>query len=266
MIHAFSMRSRSLALGLALTVGPLVAAHAEEGPVWDQPQARAEAARVLVQAEALMKSSERGDARPAAKLLLDPSWILRRMAGVRLGTLGLKVEVQQALVRAAHPGSKPPQAEWPPLKAAQALAASREVDLVPPPKLTATDALKVVLSVVVQECQGGKHPPLARRTLLFSLMAYRPVGTREARAWLAGALCELCPAALSEVGDLKRIAKRGGREGFRWLAENERYLYWQPRSGRFEVDSAARQARQASEVYRQSHPWPKGQGPQPARR
>ncbi len=251
------------ALGLILVLTG--AAQAGEVPAWSRTPAREEASRVLAEAEGLLKSSERADPRPAAKLLLDSSWILRRMAGVRLGTLGLSEEVSQALVRAAHPKSKPPSAEWPPLKAAQALAAGREIDLLPPPKLTQLDALQVVMSVVVQECQGGKHSPQARRDLLFSLLAFRPGVTRDARAWLAGALCELCPQAASEVGDPKRLTERGGRGGFRWLIDNERYLFWQPRRGRFEVDSAARQARQASEDYRKEHPWPEGQGPLPAK-
>jgi len=242
------------------------AVRAGEVPAWNRSAAREEAGRVLIQAEALLKSSERADPRPAARLLVDSSWILRRLAGVRLGTLGLSEEVSQALIRAAHPKSKPPSSEWPPLKAAQALAAGREIDLLPPPKLTPLDALKVVMSVVVQESQGGKHTSRGRRDLLFSLLAFRPNVGRDARAWLAGALCELCPAAAKEIGDPQRLTERGGRGGFRWLIENERYLFWQPRSGRFEVDVAARQARQATEDYRKRHPWPKGQGPLPPKR
>lgn len=238
-------------------------ADAGEVPAWNRSAAREEAGRVLGQAEKLLLSSERADPRPAAKLLLDASWILRRMAGVRLGTLGLSEEVSQALIRAAHPKSKPPAADWPPLAAARALAEGREIDLLPPPKLTRLDALKVVMSVVVQEAQGGKHLPLARRDLLFSLLAFRPSLDAEGRAWLAKAICDLCPDAAKEIGDPKGITERGGRGGFRWLADNERYLYWQPRSGRFEVDLAARQARQPSEDYRKQHPWPKGSGPQP---
>ncbi|MBL4848257.1 MAG: hypothetical protein JKY65_22290 [Planctomycetes bacterium] len=255
-------RALVLVAALALLAAPVFA---EEVPAWDRTSARDEAVRTLKQAQALMKSSERGDARPAAKLLLDSSWILRRMAGVRLGTLGVSAKVRDALVRAAHPTSKPPRADWPPLRAAQALAATREVDLVPAPKLTPLDALKVVLSVVVQESQGGKHSPAVRRDLLFSLMAYRASVSREARVWLATALCRLCPEALLEIGDVKQLAKRGGREGFRWLEENERYLFWQPRAARFWVDKAARKAGQATEAYRRAHPWPKGQGPRPPR-
>jgi hypothetical protein len=248
------------ALGLSLL---LAGAALGDVPAWNRSAAREEAGRVLVEAEKLLKSSERADPRPAVKLLVDSNWILRRMAGVRLGTLGLSEEVSQALIRAAHPKSKPPQADWPPLKAAQALAAGREIDLLPPPKLTRLDALKVIMSVVVQEAQGGKHAPVARRDLVFSLISFRPSVSREGRAWLAGALCALCPEAAGELGDPKRVSERGGRLGFRWLTDNERYLYWQPRTGRFEVDSAARQARQASEDYRKQHPWPKGSGPRP---
>lgn len=255
--------STSLALSLALSAALSAPLGAGEVPPWDRSPARAEAARVLDQSELLLRSSERADPRPAAKLLLDPSWILRRLAGVRLGTLGLSEEVSQALIRAAHPQSKPPKPDWPPLKAAQALAEDREIDLLPPPKLTRADALKAAVSVVVQESQGGKHRPPARRALLFSLLAFRPHLARESRAWLASALCELCPEATSEIGGAKRLSERGGRLGFRWLIDNERYLYWQPKSGRFRVDLAARQARQGTEDYRKTHPWGKGEGPQP---
>ena len=233
----------------------------EAGPAWDRASARVEAARLLKEVEEVLRSSERGDARPAAARLRDPSWALRRFAALRLGTLGLSADQREALVEAAAPGSEPPRADWPPLLAAQALAEARLPDLAPPAKLTRADALKVLVSTYSQEVQAGSHPLPARRALLFELLATRPSLDGDERAWLALALCELCPEASQEVGGAKALEARAGRLGFTWLLENEPYLYWQPARRRFRVDREARAAGQACEVYRRAHPWPAGSGP-----
>ena len=109
--------------------------------------------------------------------------------------------------------------------------------------------------------QAGQHAPAARRGLLLALLAARPSLAAEERAWLAQALCELCPAAQDEIGGLEALRERGGRRGFAWLSDNEPYLYWQASQRRFRVDREARAAATPSEEYRRAHPWPDGAGP-----
>lgn len=261
------MIARCAPLLLILALAPnLARAQPEEesGPAWERASARAEAARLLGEFEQVLRSSERGDGRPAAARLRDPSWALRRFAALRLGTLGLDPAQRDALAAAATPGSDPPQADWPPLLAAQALAEARRPDLAPPPKLGRFDALKVLASLYSQEVQAGRHALPARRGLLLALLAARPSLTAEERSWLAQALCELCPEAQGEIGGLEALRERGGRRGFAWLGDNEPYLYWQATERRFRVDREARAAGTPSEEYRRSHPWPAGG--EPARR
>ncbi|HBP19851.1 MAG TPA: hypothetical protein DEA08_18925, partial [Planctomycetes bacterium] len=125
---------------------------------------------------------------------------------------------------------------------------------------------RLAASLVSRYVAESKERPAARRELLGGLLAYRAVlPDQRERGFLAQVLAERLDLALvlREVGlaEPKDVAKRGGRALFRWFEANARYLYWQPRARRFELDAAARSARQPSDVYRKIHPWPEGAGP-----
>ena len=239
----------------------------EEGPRWSTSAARQEAVRVSEGLVQLLRSSERGDPRPAAAALGDPSWIVRRAAALRLGVLGLPPSRVAELREAARPGSAPLRRGSPARAAARALGArppEREPE--PAPELGRSEALRLAASLISRYVAEGKERPLARRELLGGLLAYRAASADPRdRGFLAQVLGERLDLALvlSELGlqEPKELAEGGGRALFRWFEANAAYLYWQPRARRFELDSAARRARQPSEAYRERHPWPEGQGP-----
>ncbi|MGE0709208.1 MAG: hypothetical protein AB7N76_19830 [Planctomycetota bacterium] len=250
-----------LLVPLLLAASPALAA---ERP-WNTPAAREDAAQVLQRVQALVRETERGDARPAVAALDDPSWILRRVAALRLGALGLAPELADALARAAVPGAPPLARSAEARRAAEALTV-REPEAMPVPEVSAGDAARVVCSVVTLYVREGKEQQPARRALLAGLLAYRAaLFEARDRGFLAQVLLEaLDPAlVLPELG-LKQpadVAKEGGRALFRWFEQNEAYLFWHPRGRVFLVDRAAREAQQGTEAYRKGHPWAKGEGP-----
>lgn len=261
-----SSRARALALVVVLASAGVVSA--QDTPWWDQPDARAEARRTLAKVKDLMEATERGDPRPAAAALQDPSWIVRALAAVRLEVLGLDRGTAEALRRQADPGKPPPGDDYRPLRLAREFAAALEVELGPPVEVSLQEAARIAASFLTERVKGGPpdEDPLLKRRMVESLLAWRAVVPEKAdRAWLARRLLGLTDIDQA-VEDLKapsaaRAVGEDGERVFGWYRSNAPFLYWHPAERRFRVDVAARAARQPSAEFRRTTPWGPQEGP-----
>lgn len=235
----------------------------EEAAWWERAEAREEGARVLREVARLIRTSERGDARPACEALRDPAWVVRRLAIVRLELLGLPPEVCRALLARARPGSEPPLPDTPALEQAAAFAEARRAEPMKLDPVSPGDAARAVADLTAQAL-AEEAPPREKRRALEALLTLPPaLPEPEQRAELArGALTLLDRAILRELGarEPEAALARGGRAVLRWLAANAPYLYWHP-AGMFRVDHEARAAKRPTEEHRKQHPWPPGEGP-----
>lgn len=232
---------------------------------WDRATARQEAARILKAVPELLRSTERGDGTTALKTLRDSSWILRKLAAVRLEAMGMKGDAVARLKARGVPGESPPPADWKPLRAAARFVKARQVDPNKVDPVNVHQACLIVASLVSGQVHSGKETPAVKRRMISGLLAYRAsLPSSKTRAWLADALLDLTDRerAVSDLGvTAKQALERGGRKVFRWYGRNLQYLYWHPRESRFRVDLAARSAGKPSAEYRKKHPWKKGEGP-----
>ncbi len=252
----------------ALVVASAGAVSAQDTPWWDQPDARADARRTLTAVKELMEATERGDPRPAAAALQDPSWIVRALAVVRLEVLGLDQATAEALRLQADPGKPPPADDFRPLRQAREFAAALEVDLGPPVQVDLKEAARIAASFLSERVRSGppNEDPLAKRRMIELLLAWRAaVPEKTDRAWLARRLLGLTDIDQA-VTDLKApsAAKAVGEDGdevFAWYRSNAPFFYWHPAERRFRVDVAARAARQPSAEFRRQTPWGPQEGP-----
>src|SRR5262249_38834831 len=108
-------------------------------PKKDKPEVR-DAGRVLETAAKLLEvtDEEKSDAGAAAKALRDPSWLVRKLAAIRLQVLGLDGEVAEKLKFLASPGAGDPPKEL--LDKADAFAATVKLGEGTPAKVDKLDA------------------------------------------------------------------------------------------------------------------------------
>lgn len=256
-----------LALAL-LTLVSAGAVNAQDTPWWEQPDARAEARRTLTRVEELMEATERGDPRPAAAALQDPSWIVRALAAVRLQVLGLDQATAEALRLQADPSRPPPADDQRALRLAREFADALEVELAPAVDLPPGEAARIAASFLTERVRSGPRDedPLLKRRMVESLLAWRTAVSAAAdRAWLARRLLGLTDIDQA-VEDLKApsAARAVGEDGdavFAWYRSNAPFLYWHPAERRFRVDVAARAARRPSAEHRRATPWGPQEGP-----
>jgi hypothetical protein len=265
--------ARAGALALVLGLGALAGAgpvRAQE-PWWDKDDARAEARRTITRVQELMATTERGDPRPAAAALTDASWVVRLVAAIRLGVLGLDEPTVATLREAADPTRPAPAADWKPVQQARAFADALEVELGPPVEITPRQAIQIAAAVLTERVHElPAEDPLAKRRMVESLLAWRAAAPEAGdRAWLARRLLGLTDLeqAVKDLGARPdRIAGEDGAKVFDWYAENAPYLFWQPGERRLRVDVEARQQHQPTAEYRRAHPWGPQEGPNaPAR-
>lgn len=267
------MSSGLRALALVLCVASAGAVSAQDAPWWDQAEARAEGRRTLTKVKELMEATERGDPRPAADALQDPSWIVRALAAVRLEVLGLDHPTAEALRLQADPSKPPPPDDFRPLKLAREFAAALEVEVGPPVEVDLREAARIAASFLTERVKSGPpgEDPLVKRRMVETLLAWRAAVPEKAdRAWLARRLLGLTDIDQA-VEDLKApsAAKAVGEDGddvFAWYRSNAPFFYWHPAERRFRVDVAARAARQPSAEFRRGTPWGPQEGPNAPRR
>lgn len=255
---------RAVALGLVL-----LSAGAVHAQAWyEQPAEREEARRTIAEVKRLMETTERGDPRPAAAALRDRAWIVRLLAAVRLGVLGLDPPTVAALRGEGDPTRPPPAEDFRPYVKAKEFAEALEVELGPPVQVEAREALRVAGSILTERVRSG--PPTeeagTKRRMVETLLAWRAAAAEaQDHAWLARRLLGLTDLdqALRDLGkqSADEAVGRAGDDVFRWYGENVAYLYWHPAERRFRVDVEARAAQKPSAEFRRATPWPAGQGP-----
>ncbi len=226
------MSSGLRALALVLCVASAGAVSAQDAPWWDQAEARAEGRRTLTKVKELMEATERGDPRPAADALQDPSWIVRALAAVRLEVLGLDHPTAEALRLQADPSKPPPPDDFRPLKLAREFAAALEVEVGPPVEVDLREAARIAASFLTERVKSGPpgEDPLVKRRMVETLLAWRAAVPEKAdRAWLARRLLGLTDIDQA-VEDLKApsAAKAVGEDGddvFAWYRSNAPFFY-----------------------------------------
>jgi hypothetical protein len=226
-----------------------------------------EARRVIDAVASVLETSSVRDAKPAADALRDPSWIVRRVAGIRLQVLGLEQNVVDELQKSAVPGQPAPAETSPELAKARELAAKVAPKKEPPKKVATLDAARIVASVQTEEVQRGRSESAEKRGIVTSLSTFAAAcGDDEtARLFFVKRILAFADrdAILKDLGaktDDEAAAEKG-KKLIEWWEKNETFTFFHKRAGRFLLDGDARAAGAASHDYRKDHPWKAGEGP-----
>ena len=238
-------------------------------PWWDTDPARAEGRRTLTTVKDIMEATERGDPRPAAAALQDPSWVVRLLGAVRLEVLGLDAPTANALKEQADPSRPPPADDLKALRKAREFADALEIDAAAPAvKVELKEAARIAAALLTERVKSGPRGEdgATKRRMVETLLAWRAaVPEKGDRAWLARRLLGLtdidravedlrAPSAERAVGD-------DGDPVFDWYEANAPYLYWHPAERRLRVDVEARAAKQPSGEFRKTTAWGPQDGP-----
>jgi hypothetical protein len=234
----------------------------------DPPPAEVKEARRVIDAVAsVLETSSVRDAKPAADALRDPSWIVRRVAGIRLDVLGLEQSVVDELQKSAIPGQPAPAETSPALAKARELAVRVAPKKEPPKKVTTLEAARIVAGVQTEEVQHGRSEAADKRAIVTSLAAFAAAcGDDEAaRLFFVKRILAFADrdAILKDLGaktDDEAAAEKG-KKILDWWEKNEAFTFLHKRAGRFLLDADARGAGVASHDYRKDHPWKPGEGP-----
>lgn len=250
------------ALVLALALAACAVARAADPPPADVKEAK----RVIDAVATVLETSSARDAKPSADALRDASWIVRRVAGIRLQVLGLDQDVVDELQSAAVPGKEPPAESSPALGKARAHAAKVTPKKDPPRKVEGLEASRIVASIMTEEVQRGRSSAVEKRAVVSSLATFVAASSDdESRSFFARRVLAFADrdAILKDLGAKNddEAAADNGKKLLDWWEANEKFSFFHKRAGRFLLDAEARAAKTSSDDYRKEHPWKAGEGP-----